>query len=171
MTDLRAQFQQKLFDDRLATLPEPIRADVKQALSKPVEQRSPVEKYLAEKFQPQLQPDDKALDKLLPETFADSRTAVDQRNSAIAAQERQRIGFDELRALYDQPGPVVTPLLRRGDALTPGAPVEPGVLSSLTTPVAFQWTPPAAEAKTSGRRLAFARIRLDPCTAGNQLSG
>ncbi len=162
LTDIRVQFEQRLFDDRLATLPEPIRADVKQALSKPVEQRSPVEKYLADKFQPQLQPDDKTLDKLLPETFADYRTAGDQRNSAIAAQERQRIGFDELRALYDQPGPVVTPLLRRGDALTPGPPVEPGVLSSLTTPVVFQWTPPAAEAKTSGRRLAFARWLTQP---------
>ena len=157
LTDSRAQFKQKLFDDRLATVPEPIRADVKQALSKPADQRTEVEKYLAEKFQPLLQPDDKTLDKLLPETFADYRTGLDQSNSAIAAQERQRIGFDELRALYDQPGPVVTPLLRRGDALTPGPPVEPGVLTSLTTPVAFQWSPPAAEARTSGRRLAFAR--------------
>ncbi len=162
LSDLRVQFKQRLFDDRLATLPESIRADVKQALSKPVEQRSPVEKYLAEKFQPQLQPDDKSLDKLLPETFADYRAAGDQRNSAIAAQERQRVGFDELRALYDQPGAVVTPLLRRGDALTPGPPVEPGVLSSLTTPISFQWTPPAAEAKTSGRRLAFARWLTQP---------
>ncbi len=162
LTDLRAQFKQKLFDDRLATLPEPIRADVKQSLNKPVDQRSPVETYLAEKFQSLLQPDDKTLDKLLPETFADYRTAVDQRNSAIAEQERQRIGFDELRALYDLPGPVVAPLLRRGDALTPGPPVEPGVLSSLTTPVSFEWTPPAAEAKTSGRRLAFARWLTQP---------
>ena len=162
LADLRTQFQQKLLEDRLATLPEPIRADVKQSLSKPADQRSPVEKYLAEKFQSLLQPDDKTLDKLLPETFADYRTAVDQRNSAIAAQERQRIGFEELRALYDLPGPVVTPLLRRGDALTPGPPVEPGVLSSLTMPVSFQWTPPAAEAKTSGRRLAFARWLTQP---------
>ena len=162
LTDLRAQFQQKLFDDRLATVSEPIRADVKLALSKPADQRTPVEKYLAEKFQPLLQPDDKTLDKLLPETFADYRTGLDQRNAAIAAQERQRISFDELRALYDQPGPAVTPLLRRGDALTPGPPVEPGVLTSLTTPVAFQWSPAAAESKTSGRRLAFARWLTQP---------
>ncbi len=157
LADLRAQFKQRLADERLASVPEPIRADVKQALSKPGDQRTAVEKYLADKFQPLLQPDDKTLDKLLPETFADYRAGLEQRNAAIAAQERQRIGFDELRALYDQPGPVVTPLLRRGDALTPGPPVEPGVLSSLSTPVAFQWSPSPAEAKTSGRRLAFAR--------------
>jgi hypothetical protein len=85
-----------------------------------------------------------------------------ERTSAIAAQERQRVGFTELRALYDQPGPVATPVLRRGDPLTPGALVEPGVLSALATPVAFRWTAPNAEAKTSGRRLAFARWLTQP---------
>ena len=162
LTDLRTQYRQKLLADRLVSVPEPIRADVQQALSKPADQRTPVEKYLAEKFQPLLQPDDKTLDMLLPETFADYRSAVEQRTAAITALEQQRIHFDEVRALYDLPGPVVTPLLRRGDALTPGPPVEPGVLSSLATPVAFQWTPPTAVAKTSGRRLAFARWLTQP---------
>ena len=162
LANLRAEFKQKLFDDRLAMVPEAIRADVHQALSKPVDQRTPVETYLAEKFQPLLKPEDQTIDKQLPEMFADYRTAVDQRNSAIAEQEKQRISFDELRALYDQPGPAVTPLLRRGDALTPGPPVEPGVLTSLTTPVEFDWSPPVAEARTSGRRLAFARWLTQP---------
>ena len=162
LTDLRTQYRQKLYDHHFAAVPEPIRADVTLALSKPADQRTEIEKYLAEKFLPLLQPDDKALDKLLPETFADYQPAIDERNGAIAAQERQRTNFDELRALYDLPGPVTTPLLHRGDALTPGAPVEPGVLSSLATPLAFQWTPPAADAKTSGRRLAFARWLTQP---------
>lgn len=162
LTDLRAEFKQRLFNDRLAMVPEPIRADVQQALSKPVDQRTPVETYLAEKFQLLLQPDDQTLDKQLPEMFVDYRTGIDQRNSAIAEQEKQRIAFDELRALYDQPGPVVTPLLRRGDALTPGPPVEPGVLTSLITPAEFQWSPPVPEARTSGRRLAFARWLTQP---------
>jgi hypothetical protein len=162
LTDLRTEYKQKLLADRLSSVPEPIRADVTQALDKPLDQRTPIESYLAEKFQSLLRPDDATLDKLLPETFADYRSAVDQRNAAIAAQDRQRIRFDELRALYDLPGPVVTPLLRRGDALTPGPAVEPGVLSSIAAPLAFQWTPPAAESKTSGRRLAFARWLTQP---------
>ncbi len=162
LAGLRTEFQKKLFDDRLSMVSEPIRSDVQQALSKPMDQRTPVEVYLAEKFQPVLKPDDQTLDKLLPEVFPEYRTGVDQRNSAIAEQEKQRIAFDELRALYDQPGPVVTPLLRRGDALTPGPSVEPGVLTSLTTPMEFQWTPPEAEARTSGRRLAFARWLTQP---------
>lgn len=157
LADLRGQHKQKLFDDRLTTLPEVIRNDVKLALEKAADQRTEVEKYLAEKFRALLQPDDKTLDKILPETFTEYRSGVESRNKAIAAQERQRMHFDEIRALYDLPGPVTTPLLRRGDALTPGPPVDPGVLSSLTTPVSFQWSAPSPESKTSGRRLAFAR--------------
>lgn len=159
---LRNQYRQKLFDDRLAGLPEAIRDDVKTALGKKAEERTEIEKYLAQKFQPLLQPDEKSLDKLLPETYGEYRTAADQRSTAIAGQERQRIRFEELRALYDLPGPVTTPLLRRGDPLTPGPPVEPGVLSALAAPVAFRWAAPAAEAKTSGRRLAFARWLTQP---------
>lgn len=162
LADMRNEYRQKLFDERLTALPDVIRADVQQAMMKSAEQRSEVEKYLVDKFQAQLQPDDKTLDTLLPETYADYRTGVDQRNAAVTAQEQQRINFDELRALYDLPGPVVVPLLRRGDALTPGPPVEPGVLSALMTPVAFEWTSPAVEAKTSGRRLAFARWLTQP---------
>ena len=162
LSDLRIQAKQRLLDERLAAVPEAIRSDVQLALNKSADQRSEVEKYLAEKFLAVLQPDDKTLDTLLPETFADYRTAVDERNKAITAQEQQRISFDELRALYDLPGPVVVPLLRRGDALTPGPPVDPGVVSALAAPTAFEWTQPAAAAKTSGRRLAFARWLTQP---------
>jgi hypothetical protein len=162
LAELRTQYKQTLFDERLAAIPEQIRADVKQAISKAADQRGEVDKYLAEKFMAQLQPDDKSLDKLLPETYPAYRQALDERNSAITALERRKIHFDEIRALYDQPGPVTTPLLRRGDALTPGPPVEPGVLSSLATPVSFEWSAPAADAKTSGRRLAFARWLTQP---------
>ncbi len=159
---LRNDHKQKLFEQRLAALPEAIRNDVRAAIDKPVEQRSDVEKYLAEKFQAQLRPDDATLNKVLPETFPEYKTGVDERNGKIAEQERQRTRFDEIRALYDQPGPVTTPLLKRGDALTPGPAVEPGVLAALQTSQTFAWTAPAAEAKTSGRRLAFAKWLTQP---------
>ena len=162
LAELREQFRQRLFDARLATLPESIREDVRGALGKKAEERSAVEAYLAEKFKPLLQPDDATLDKLLQETFAEYRQGLADRNAAVAVQERQRIHFDQIRALYDLPGPVTTPLLRRGDALTPGPAVEPGVLSGIETPQPFQWTAPAAEAKTSGRRLAFAQWLTQP---------
>jgi hypothetical protein len=76
--------------------------------------------------------------------------------------QSRKIGFDEIRAAYDLPGPVTTPFLRRGDALTPGAPVEPGVLTAVLTPEAFDWNAPPADARTSRRRLAFARWLTQP---------
>jgi hypothetical protein len=45
---------------------------------------------------------------------------------------------------------------------TPGPAVEPGVPAAIATPIAFHWAPPAAEAKTSGRRLAFAQWLTQP---------
>lgn len=159
---LRNEHKQKLFDQRLAMLPESIRNDVKLAVDKPADQRTEVEKYLAEKFQASLRPDDATLNKVLPETFPEYKSATDSRNASIMELNRGKQVFDEIRALYDQPGPVTTPLLKRGDALTPGAAVEPGVLTALTTPEPFAWTPAAADAKTSGRRLAFAKWLTQP---------
>jgi hypothetical protein len=161
-TELREQFKKRLLDERLATIPEAIRKDVQTALQKPVEQRTEVEKYLADKFKALLQPDDAVLNKLLPETYPQFKAAAEKNVTDIAAQERQRQSFEQIRALYDLPGPVTTPVLRRGDALTPGAPVEPGVLAALQTPQPFEWSAPSTDAKTSGRRLAFARWLTQP---------
>ncbi|MFM8250781.1 MAG: PSD1 and planctomycete cytochrome C domain-containing protein [Planctomycetota bacterium] len=161
-TERREAFKQRLFTDRLNTLPEVIRADVQMAVKKPADQRSPVEVYLAEKFAAQLQPDNNALDKQLPESYPEYKQATAANAAAVAEQQRRRIAFDEIRALYDVPGPVVTPLLRRGDALTPGAAVEPGVLTALKAPDSFQWKTPEPTAKTTGRRLAFARWLTQP---------
>lgn len=157
LESLRSDFKQKLFEQRLATLPESIREDTQRAIDKSADQRSNVDNYLVEKFLTFLRPDDATLNKVLPETFPEYKTSVDKSNSQIAEQERRRMVFDELRATYDLPGTVTTPLLLRGDALTPGPTVEPGVLSALQSPQQFTWTPPDSEAKTSGRRLAFAQ--------------
>ena len=159
---LRNEHKQKLFEQRLAQLPESIRNDVRIAVDKPVDQKTEVEKYLAEKFLALLRPDDATLNKVLPETFAEFKSATDDRTKAIAEQERRRILFDEIRATYDLPGPVTTPLLKRGDPLTPGQSVEPGVLTALQTTQPFAWSPPSPEGKTSGRRLAFAKWLTQP---------
>ena len=82
--------------------------------------------------------------------------------AAIAVKQKTRIVFDEIRALYDLPGNVPTPILRRGDFKNLGDPVPPGVLSVLTTREPFRWTPPAKDAPTSGRRTAFAKWLTQP---------
>lgn len=191
LVQTRTTYADRLFETRLAEVSEPIRGDVKKAFGKPAKERSPIEAYLVEKFQPSLRPDDKSLDKLLPEIYADYKPVAEKLNQAIVASETERIRFDDLRALYDLPGDVVTPVLRRGDPLTPGDPVEPGVLSAIATPEPFRWQrsgvkQPAASGadaklstsdatggvaianaqhpsdRTSGRRLAFARWLTQP---------
>ena len=160
--ELQKEFGERLFGERLAKLPEVLRDDVKQALGREPEKRSEVDKYLVSKFGAELRPEAAQLPKVLSETYPEFKAGFDEQTAAMAAQERQRRHFDELRALYDLPGPVTTPVLRRGDPLVPGAPVEPGVPTALQTPRPFDWQAPPAEAPTSGRRLAFARWLTQP---------
>jgi len=89
-----------------------------------------------------------------------------QQSDSLAQQIREHAArkhdVPEIRALYDLPGTVPTRLLRRGDYLNPGPEVQPGVLGVLTTAQPFEWQAPAADAPTSGRRLAFARWLTQP---------
>ncbi len=158
---LKKPFAARLFESRLQTLPEEIRADVQSAFAVAQDKRSEVQRYLIEKFQKKLKPAGKELDQALNATFADYKTAAAELNGKVAAEGRRRIGFDEVRALYDLPGNTTTPLLLRGDPLTPGQTVEPGVISALKASREFAWSPPN-ETRTSGRRLAFARWLTQP---------
>ncbi len=68
-----------------------------------------------------------------------------------------------VQALWDRGDPTPTYIYRRGDWLSPGTLVGPGVPSVLTdgrTP--FEVTPPWPGAKQTGRRLAFARWLIQP---------
>ena len=99
----------RLHEVLLAELPEQIRADVKTALAAAEDARNEVQKYLVEKFQTQLRPEGDELDAALKEQLADYMPKVDDIDAQIAAAEKRRRHFDEIRALYDQPGDVVTP--------------------------------------------------------------
>jgi hypothetical protein len=161
MAALKATFTQRLFEDRLNELPEVIRDDVRSALKKKADARTEVDKYLVEKFQKKLQPQGKELATALAQ-FPIYKKGTDTHKAGITAEERRRWLFDEVRALYDLPGIATTPVLLRGDPLTPGPLVEPGVISAFETPIPFEWTSPGLDAKTSGRRLAFARWLTQP---------
>jgi hypothetical protein len=150
-----AELGKKLFDERLAALPAVIRDDVRLAIETPAPKRTEVQKYLAGKFERDLRPAGAALEQQLRRTpgYAGVK-AIDQ---SIAGIQAKRKSFPEIRALYDLPGEAVTKLLRRGDYLNPGAEVTPGTLTVLSPPRPFSWAPPGKGARTSGRRLAFAR--------------
>ena len=158
---VKKTFATRLFDDRLAEVSEEIRDDVSAALKTSAEARTDVQKYLADKFEKRLRPKGKELDTAIA-VYPEFKNLNAELLGKIAAQERQRIKFEEVRALYDQPGEVTTPVLLRGDPLTPGPHVEPGAVTTLETPVKFVWTATSSDAKTSGRRLAFARWLTQP---------
>jgi len=158
---VKTTFTTQLFMERANQLPTEIREDVKAAIETAKEKRNEVQKYLVDKFGKKLKPQAKELDAALA-AYPDYKTAVDQHAAHVKAAEGQRRQFEEVRALYDVPGKVTTPVLLRGDPLTPGPLVEPGVISAFNAPIPFTWSPPAEGAKTSGRRLAFARWLTQP---------
>ncbi len=158
---LKSSYSEKLFETRLLALPGEIREDVKNSINTNADARSQVQKYLVEKFGKKLRPEGAELDKAL-QAIEDYKTRHDELRGKLATEEKRRWLFDEVRALYDLPGEVVTPVLLRGDPLTPGPLVQPGALSAIQTPQPFQWKDPGPDAKTSGRRLAFARWLTQP---------
>src|SRR5439155_23112207 len=83
--------------------------------------------------------------------------------SLIKELEAKPLPEPKVRALWDRGEPSPTYIYRRGDYLSPGALVGPGVPSVLTdgnTP--FEVRPPWPGAKKTGRRLAFARWLTKP---------
>lgn len=77
--------------------------------------------------------------------------------------EGQRLPEPRIQALWDRGEPSPTYIYRRGDSLSPGRLVGPGVPSVLTdgkTP--FEVKPPWPGAKQTGRRLAFAKWLTQP---------
>jgi mono/diheme cytochrome c family protein len=161
-TELRREFAAKLFEDRLAKLPVAIREDVRVAINTEATKRTEVQKYLAEKFTPELKPADAQLPAVLTKEYPEYATKAKVLDTAIAAEEAKKRTFAEVRAMYDLPGEPKTPVLRRGDYTKPGPEVTPGVLSCIAAPKPFVWTPPAKDAPTSGRRRAFAEWITQP---------
>ena len=155
---IEAAQRQRLFEARLAALPEPIRADVKTSLETPADKRNEVQKYLAGKFEAGL--------KVSPEEVAASlgeadKSALAGLRTLIAQLDAQKRSWGKLQAVWDVGPPPETFLLRRGDHETPGAEVEPGSLSVLCDDRGA--LPSAAPAgATSGRRLALARWLTEP---------
>jgi hypothetical protein len=87
----------------------------------------------------------------------DVKAKLQSLNDTIKAHEARKPTFAEIRAFYDLPGDATTHLLKRGDYLRPGPKVTPGVLRVLANAGAFDLPPRPKQAKTSGRRLAFAK--------------
>src|SRR6185437_4816599 len=113
--ELKREFTGKLFLDRLAKLPAVIREDVRASLAVEPGKRTEVQKYLAEKFSPELKPAEPKLAAAIAAVYPDYTAKVKSIDSAIAREQAKKRTFAEIRAMYDVPGEPKTPVLRRGD--------------------------------------------------------
>ncbi|MGE3314462.1 MAG: DUF1549 domain-containing protein, partial [Planctomycetaceae bacterium] len=81
----------------------------------------------------------------------------------IRTLEAQRLPEPKIMALWDRGATSPTYLYRRGNYLTAGDPVPPGFPAALTDgDTHFSANPPRSGAKSTGRRLAFARWLTRP---------
>ncbi|MEX0642547.1 MAG: PSD1 and planctomycete cytochrome C domain-containing protein [Pirellulales bacterium] len=101
-----------------------------------------------------------------PTDFAkDTEARSSQLKKQIADTETRRVVEPQKLAWVTDLSeiPPEVPLLKRGNYFTPGPTVLPGPLSVLVDPDnSMEISPPASHAKTTGRRLAFARWATKP---------
>lgn len=161
LTELTQSFANHLFEEGLAKLPAGDREAVRAAFAENPMKRTAAQKQLVDRHQADLKPVAAILAKKL---VANSAYKAKQQKiaEAIKAIESQKRVFPEIRAFYDLPGDAKTPLLKRGDYTQPGAEVTPGVLRVLANQAAFAVPERARDARTSGRRLAFAKWLTRP---------
>ncbi len=155
LTKFRRPCEERLFEAKLNALPQSIRSDTKVALQTPVEKRSVVQKYLAEKFTASLTvKSDEVTANLNPA----EKAACARVEAQIAATAAKRRAWGKIQTLYDL-GPIPpTHLLVRGNEQSPGHEVPAGflrVLSRTDADALASSAPPFAG--TSGRRSELAR--------------
>ncbi|MFM7930449.1 MAG: DUF1553 domain-containing protein, partial [Pirellula sp.] len=157
---LRQQVRQRLLDTRFNSIPEAIRSDVKLSAETKPEQRSEVQKYLAEKFAATLSIADADIDMALSDTEKVSIKVNAEQRSALSAQKKS---YGVIQALWDVGPPPVSHVHRRGNVKAHGVLVQPGfpeILQPVATSVTA--TVEGVQGETSGRRLALAKWLTQP---------
>jgi len=154
--ELRRPYRERMFEQKLATIPEPIRADTKTAIAIPADKRNEVQAYLADKFAGSLKITDDEITAILSDGDKAATAEIAAQSSNLAGQ---RQSFGKIQALFDVGPPPVTRRLIRGNFETPGDEVQPGILRVLcdadASGILEGAIPP--HAGTSGRRLALAQ--------------
>ena len=150
-----APLREELLTERFESLPEEIRKDLKRLTGTPDEERTSVQKYLAEKFDEVLKVSDEDLTKRFPEYKEPWEAAT----KAITELKDKRRPEPKIRAVFDMGGaPSPVYILQRGEARALGKQVQPGVPSVFRVGLQpYRPAPPWEGDTTSGNRLALAR--------------
>jgi hypothetical protein len=161
LAELTQAFSNKVFEAGLAKLSAETREEVRLAFAADPAKRSPAQKQLVDKHQSELKPAAPIIAKKL-DADPEFKGKQQQINEAIKTLDSKKRTFAEIRAFYDLPGEAKTHLLRRGEYAHPGPEVTPDVLRVLANAKAFELPTRSKDAKTSGRRLAFAKWLTRP---------
>ena len=152
--------REKLQEEKLAKLPEPVKGDLRRALDTPKSKRTPLEQYLVDKFEPSLKVDRKELE----ERFKDFKEEAATIHKAIQTAQIKLRPEPKIPAVFDVGGePTPTYVLKRGDPAKPGERVTPGVPSVLKEGISpYKIMKPVWTTDTSGRRLSLAHWLIQP---------
>ena len=154
-----------VLEERLDQLAPALARDLRQLLKTSEEDRDSRQKFLAKEYAQLLI----VTSNELKERDAVYRRQAEKVGREIAWLQHEQEAEPGIRALWDRGAPSPTYLLQRGDYLSPGRLVGPGVPSVLTdgrTP--FRVEPPWPGSQKTGRRLALAKWLVDrnhPLTA------
>jgi len=154
VSEIQNPARQKLFDRKLAKIPEAIREDTRTAIETPAEKRNEVQKFLANKLGPQLAINPADTTASLDDA---GKSAVAQREGQIAALNGSRQSYGKIQALWDVAAAPAAYLYRRGGYEFPGAAVTPGFPLVLTEQVPAPPLSSIASGVSSGYRTALAR--------------
>jgi hypothetical protein len=158
LATIRAPFRQKLFEGKLAQIPDVIRQDVRTTVETPADKRNEVQKYLAEKLGPLVSIKAEEIAAALDEA---AKVGVAEREAKIGGLNAMRRSYGKIQALWDVGPAPAAYLYRRGGFEFPGAPVQPGFPAVLVAQVP---APPIERSSgaTSGHRTALARWLTQP---------
>jgi mono/diheme cytochrome c family protein len=151
--------REEQFEKSIASLAADIRERIKASLVTPESERTEYQNKLLAEHARAFTIATEELRKLDPRFRTECETLEQQ----IKDCEGQRMPEPRIRALWSRGEPSPTYVLKRGNYLTPGRPVDPGVPAVLSTgQSSFVVRRPWENAKSTGRRLAFARWLTRP---------
>lgn len=144
----------------ISNVPPILQEDVRAAVLVHRDKRNEVQKYLFTKFESILHIDADSLLEADPD-YKKLFLSTAKQLKVLKAQLNPNEPF--IQALWDRGEPTPTYVLRRGNYLSPGkevGPGVPGIFSSSQIP--FEIVPPWEGSRKTGRRLAFARWLVSP---------
>ena len=168
---IRSRYRQTLFNQRLAKLPESIRAVAAAAVQTQADKRNSAQKQLAKQYETSLTIKDEEITLALSQQH---RTQIAEISSEINSLNGKRQRYDTIQVVCESNAPTPTHVLRRGNYLRPGLQVHPGLLSILDESrigeqvSRFRSADAKAAGRSSGRRLALANQLTDPQTLAGQ---